>query len=553
LVGEFNRPELDAMGDRALEFQRNLEGLQAIAGNPEAVIAFGGHFNSGKSTLLNYLLQRELLPIAQLQETGVASWLRTGARDVGQSFAVSGEVSGISCDSAQISAATSLYTHAGERRERHQFPARLELTLGNACVPENAVWIDSPGINDTSEMDAVALQAALAADVLVWVVNTRQCLAAPEVDFLQRFVERRGAASVAFVINAFLERDDEDTWATFQRRELPIHVRRIAQNAAQMGFGDALPAPLVLSARAAQATDGGFGGRELRNWVQALSRVTHPTIVAGRLHRITRAVDEHRKPVQAEIVKCVWTMNHEAQQLASYQARIAARRAFSNRSRELLDKSIEDFGKSALEAARYIASEINADTLVRDSQYESRLNSKLSSLARGRAYCDEIDRAASAQALTSLTSTARRSISELLTAPAVSVTVADAPLNKSLALKAAAAGAGGGFFIPLVGSLVGGIGGYLAGNAVALKQKRAADAATTQERVEAAARQSKDILSSRRVGILNIVEDTCLGRDPAAPPHPNGSRASSLHALHDGYGRALDILRRNLLDTARPN
>ena len=55
-----------------------LRDIGEALGRPHVTLVFGGHFSSGKSTMINTLTGRVLLPASDFPETGVACVIRRG-------------------------------------------------------------------------------------------------------------------------------------------------------------------------------------------------------------------------------------------------------------------------------------------------------------------------------------------------------------------------------------------------------------------------------------------------------------------------------------------
>src|SRR4051812_49887513 len=76
LPGEVMRGAGGRGGREAL--RQRLEQITGVLSRPDVRLVVGGHFSCGKSTMLNMLLGRDLLPTGDLPETGVPCELRSG-------------------------------------------------------------------------------------------------------------------------------------------------------------------------------------------------------------------------------------------------------------------------------------------------------------------------------------------------------------------------------------------------------------------------------------------------------------------------------------------
>lgn len=261
----------------------------------EIVLAFGGHFKSGKSTIINALLRRMVLPTDSLPETGVACFISSGEQD--QAVKVHSEAGTypIDCRIEAIREVVSLISSTGERRtDMVNQIDRLEITLRDCPIPKGVIWIDSPGINDTQEMDKCAEHAAFTADVLLWVLSSNQCLSVPEIKFLTTYIKECGPASVIFLLNIFLEYDSQEKWNLFLNDKFPTLLNKVQDHSLDMGFTDAvLPIVIPVSGRAlyesnSNGFDGfdGFGGDKLRCFLMSRYLTEWPRIQWAKLHHL---------------------------------------------------------------------------------------------------------------------------------------------------------------------------------------------------------------------------------------------------------------------------
>ena len=108
-----------------------LERIKADLDRPEAVVVFGGHYSSGKSTLINALLGRYLLPSSGFPETGVPCWLRAGEMDAAVVVTSEGS-SPIAVDEGAIAREVSLMGDDMSYREHIADVVRVDVELGGA-------------------------------------------------------------------------------------------------------------------------------------------------------------------------------------------------------------------------------------------------------------------------------------------------------------------------------------------------------------------------------------------------------------------------------------
>ncbi|QYO62664.1 dynamin family protein [Leptolyngbya sp. 7M] len=131
-------------------------------------LTFGGCFSSGKSTLINALLRRALLPTAKIPETGTLCRIQAGAADRAEVISQSG-TRPIPLTTEAIAAHVSLIDRAtGESKQQVLGTEEVRLQVTHSHIPQGQVILDSPGIDDSGVMDARAAQAASRSDVILW-------------------------------------------------------------------------------------------------------------------------------------------------------------------------------------------------------------------------------------------------------------------------------------------------------------------------------------------------------------------------------------------------
>ncbi len=197
--------------------------LEQVISKPEVAIAFGGHCNAGKSSTLNALLGQPILPVGNKPLTGVPIEIRSGSRDEAVLINKDGRNRSIPCTQEGISQACQLLL-MGERRSEISQIKNLQIQLRTSSVPATCVWVDTPGIDDAAEMTDRAWNAAIDADLLVWVMTSRHPLSERETALLTRYVSLRGTDSLLLVLNCFLDDQTDSAWQEFDQEVIP-HVQ----------------------------------------------------------------------------------------------------------------------------------------------------------------------------------------------------------------------------------------------------------------------------------------------------------------------------------------
>jgi predicted GTPase len=326
--------------------------LRRIAGSiaqEQVTINFGGVFKAGKSTMMNGVVGRDILPVDDVPETGAICCLLAGDRDAA-AIVESGRRRSIPCTTDAIRAEITLLSVQGDRRTEVAAIERAEIVLKDCIIPPNACWVDSPGYNDTAEMDERTRRSAAYADVLVWVLTSRQLLSQVEMEFLTNHIREAGAASVLFVLNGFLRRDTPEEWEQFLSKSAPQLINKVNHFAADMGFTDQAPAAILPVAGRAMCKGGqrSFGGDALLRFMTDVNSAQHPRVQRTRLWRASAAlrqcVEALDEPV-AERARAVEKLRQEAEEVN----RIAESRT---RLKDGLGKSVDQFLEEFASGAR---------------------------------------------------------------------------------------------------------------------------------------------------------------------------------------------------------
>jgi hypothetical protein len=205
-----------------------------------------GQFKRGKSTLLNALLGRVLLPTGLVPVTSVATEVREGNGDL---LVVR---NGGRQESAPLAALPEFVTEAGNP-ENVKGVQRVEVRVPLPSWAGNAVFVDSPGIASVHpHATAEAYRLGAGVDAAIFVLSPQPPISAPELAFLRTV--RGSATRFFFVINKIDEVPERE------RAGLVEYVARILRD--HGGMGDArlycLSARRVLEVGAPAAGDRGI-------------------------------------------------------------------------------------------------------------------------------------------------------------------------------------------------------------------------------------------------------------------------------------------------------
>jgi hypothetical protein len=495
-------------------------------------VVFGGHFSSGKSSMINMLIRRPLLPTSDYPETGVPCVISAGAVD-GIRVVTGARESLVPFGTDSIAASVSLIGADGDYRAAVRKVTRLDVTLAASPIGPDTIWVDSPGINDTAEMTSRAAAVANDADVLIWLVNSRQPMSEVEQAVLRDHVATHGPANVVFMVNAFLEADTPENWKGFLDDQAPVHRARI-EEAVETG---AVPKRIVFaSARAAAADPDGYGGPEARALLAEMSGPGYWRATATRSHRVRSELTQLSVDLDGRISQEQARLSDERAGQAKAASALASRRAdflqaVGRQVRQVLARQRE-----AADAAVAAAAATVDATAREENFYGQDLTTRLRVAAD--ATVAEIVAGIAAEARrydqAALTATARHDLAVLL-APAPVTIVSGIPaggMGKSMAI-GAGTGLAAGTVVPVLGHAVGPVIGAIVGGwrAKAVKEQRVSAVRTE---VSQAGQAAVTAMGESAAAIISLVERAYPR--PAAQPQPDQSRLISLRKTRKHLG-----------------
>ncbi len=507
----------------AREVSERLNMCRGVLVREQVRIVFGGHFSSGKSTLINMLIGRPLLPTSDYPETGVACTITAGPAD--RIRIRDGLVKvGIPVTTEAIAKYVSLIGEDGDYREAVRTVTEVDITLAKAPAAPSVTWIDSPGINDTPEMTRRAAAVAADSDVLVWVVNSRQPVAEVEQELLSERISTHGPGSVVFVVNAFLEADTHENWQWFMAERAPYHQQRIAT---LVDTGQVARDVVFTSARAATGQAFGFGAPEVRALLRLLSDPGQPRVLATRTHR-----------VQLELAALVDDLARQASQeqvrLAAAQAARKAEVSAAGQRRAAFTREISRAVASAFTRYHGPATDLVTEagaaagaTLRYDNEHGLALTASLRTVSGHLAgdIVAAVNRCAAQFGQGPLGPDDVSRLGKLLAPRTVNAVL---PQGKSQGGTAGAfiGGAIGSIFAPGLGTAIGaGLGGLIGGGAAGAARIRK-DKVEAKATMLAAGRAEVERMFATKAEVLALVDEVCP--PGGSPPGPDQARLKSL-------------------------
>ncbi len=201
----------------SLEDPEGLERVRSVRvglGTPELCVALFGEFSRGKSTLVNALLGRVILPAKLVPTTGQVTRIVGGSADEIRVRFAGGrrEV----CPLERLDSFTSL---DGEGRARADLVEVEVVTTAPLLGGRRLVLLDTPGVNDPGRQSASTRQALERADLVLFLLDAQQLLNVSERELAVDWLTGQLDKPVVPVVNFWNRVEGNDREAVRRRLE----------------------------------------------------------------------------------------------------------------------------------------------------------------------------------------------------------------------------------------------------------------------------------------------------------------------------------------------
>lgn len=198
-----------------VELRPALEKLVARIESPDLEVAFFGRVNSGKSSLLNYLLGAEILPVGVLPVTAVLTRLRRA-----ENAELLVRFEGSEPRRVPVDGISDYVTEEGnpgnERRVRD-----VEVRLPSPRLAEGVVFLDTPGVGSLATFGAAQTKAYLPrCDLGVLLVDAGSVLNEEDIALLRGFQEAFIPATVLISKCDLVEEADLERILDYARKAI---------------------------------------------------------------------------------------------------------------------------------------------------------------------------------------------------------------------------------------------------------------------------------------------------------------------------------------------
>jgi predicted GTPase len=290
-----------------MALRQMLTATQKTVERPQVHIAIAGLFKAGKSTLINSIIGRDLLPHQEMPETGAPIWIRKGPKDAASYTDQAGQEHGIAPSREALSAATSLYDAEGNRRPQTELAREVDVQLARWPLPDDVVLIDLPGLRDTAELDRLSLAIARQADLVVWLFRSEPAFSEQDAAALDHLVATCGNHVVQLVVNAFRPEQSLRSWRRFLKRRLPVQRTRLGEFIGEIGLESRhVETMIVVDARRARAGwFWTFGGRQLFSVLREAAGRDSLLVKRARYPRVVHLLIEIRSWLSPALTEAV--------------------------------------------------------------------------------------------------------------------------------------------------------------------------------------------------------------------------------------------------------
>jgi Dynamin family len=424
----------------AAELKKSLDQLVRT----KVTVTFGGRFKAGKSMLVNKLLEREILPVNIEAETGAPCFVHAAAQDRATAMRDM-HLLEFPATTEALREQLSLWRRCiGE--SKMDLAARVNLELTGVPIPENVQWVDTPGVDDSAEMDAVSLKVFQRTDVLIWVLSSESALSLEEKRYISDHVERAGPRGTVFLTNVFI-RDActyEESWRAFVEKQLPVLCSRISHAAESMGFNGHAPRMLaVCGAAMGEVQNGEYGSGAVKELVQSIRSKEHNMVAACRLRRVWLALNETTEAIErAREREADENERTEKEWRRRKQAYSARRAAFEREVDAALEYLMTELRSETKAAARSVAAGVYQSNIQRGHTYSIRLDKEINEGLQKvtREYAKEVRAAAQRSSVTCLSDGLLQLVRGQIPAPNCLASVPDTPAKLGSAAGVAAGG-----------------------------------------------------------------------------------------------------------------
>ena len=147
-----------------------------------------GEFSTGKSTLINSILGRELLPASFIPTTNQITYIKGGDKNYVQ---ITGDN-----DTKELLSSDNIVKLSNNSQDKS-----IDIVINNQFTDEYTI-IDTPGTNDPSRFsDEIVFDLVGSVDIVIFTMKIDQALKHTEIEFISQLIKKKDIEKFFFVLN----------------------------------------------------------------------------------------------------------------------------------------------------------------------------------------------------------------------------------------------------------------------------------------------------------------------------------------------------------------
>lgn len=243
-----------------------------------------GHFKRGKSSILNALIGRPVLPMGVVPVTALVTLIRNGPEESAHVHFLDGRKENISLSQIQE------FVSEKANPENRLGVERVDIELPDLNLPANVVLADTPGSGSVFQHNTEVLKQWLGhIDAAIFVISAEPPVGQADLELLQEVRSRAGETKI--VLNKV------DRLEGTELQEAIDYARGAVRT--EIDDGDDLQ--LCSALRSLEGRDHESGIDELRTWIEDLSALRADSILEKAVaRRLTRILSQETALLQIE-------------------------------------------------------------------------------------------------------------------------------------------------------------------------------------------------------------------------------------------------------------
>src|SRR5690625_761842 len=174
----------------------------------EYIVGFTGHFSAGKSSIINFLLNKDILPSSPIPTSANIVKVKSGEGNVKVYFN-----EGPTYEYDEPYDLEVIKEYCMDKNTIKQ----LEINISNSSLPEHIVVMDTPGIDAADDTDRFITESALhLVDILFYVMDYNHVQSEVNLRFLQK-IQQQQIPTYIIVNQIDKHLEEEISFANFEK------------------------------------------------------------------------------------------------------------------------------------------------------------------------------------------------------------------------------------------------------------------------------------------------------------------------------------------------